>query len=688
MPTSFLSISFFGCTLAYAGLALMLRPARFGQGAPRLRLRIAALVTSCWAFGTWWAVQAERVELAQLFSIWMLPLWLWQLQTLALWQSQPAWFQWMLRWSGVAAVAATASLPFIPATETAIAIHVRAQPTVALLLACIGLFAVEQIYRNASAGAMRASRLFCLGIGGIFVSQLVISTQTLLGGVSPTGWGIGALALAICAIAIGRGAVLMPNWSFGVSVSRHVVFYSTSFIVIGCYLLLLSLTAWLLLHTEEWPIARIGFAVLGAAMLVGLLFFENALRKLRVFISTHFYPHRYDYRKEWLRFIRTLSQADRETSVPQRCMLAVMQIVESPNAILWRYDEARAKYEYSASWPANETPSGLAPVDADDPLPSFLSRTAWLIDFEELSRRPSLYEGLRLDPQRYGASDNSLVVPLLQDDDLYGWLVLARPPGLSELTFEDRDLLKTAGRQITVHLAQYDAHLRLAEARQFETYNRMTAFVMHDLKNLAAQLGLISHNAERHKRNPEFVDDAMRTIGASVARMTKLIAQLTTGSNFGTMQTLDLAAVTERASLRCSGQSPVPELVVKDRPLVFADAERLGMVIEHVIRNAQEATSPSGTVRVEVESDGAKPIVRVVDTGAGMDDAFIRDRLFRPFDTTKGPRGMGIGAFQAREYLRSLGGDVTVKSAVGVGTTFTLTFPERNAEQQWPRKAG
>ena len=58
-----------------------------------------------------------------------------------------------------------------------------------------------------------------------------------------------------------------------------------------------------------------------------------------------------------------------------------------------------------------------------------------------------------------------------------------------------------------------------------------------------------------------------------------------------------------------------------------------------------------------------------------MAAAFVRQRLFRPFDSTKGSKGMGIGAYQAREFIRSVGGDINVASQPGVGTTFTIRLP-------------
>jgi putative PEP-CTERM system histidine kinase len=255
---------------------------------------------------------------------------------------------------------------------------------------------------------------------------------------------------------------------------------------------------------------------------------------------------------------------------------------------------------------------------------------------------------------------------------------------LRELNFEDRDLLKTAGRHVAAHLAQLDADAHLAEAHQFETYNRMTAFVMHDLKNIAAQLRLISQNAGRHRGNPEFVDDALRTVDSAANRMTKLIHQLASREEGGTMQSVDLAACAERAATRCSGHALAPRVVAESRPVVFADPERLTTVIEHAVRNAQDATGASGEIRIDVALRGRRPLLSVTDTGAGMDAAFVRERLFRPFDTTKGARGMGIGAFQMREYVRSLGGDLEVDSEPGRGTTIHFLFSEQpvNAGQQ------
>jgi signal transduction histidine kinase len=121
---------------------------------------------------------------------------------------------------------------------------------------------------------------------------------------------------------------------------------------------------------------------------------------------------------------------------------------------------------------------------------------------------------------------------------------------------------------------------------------------------------------------------------------------------------------------------------------IVADGERLISVLEHVIRNAQDSVGGGshGEVSVSVEQRDAEAEIAIADTGAGMDARFVRERLFRPFDSTKGSKGMGIGAYQAREYVRALGGDVEVQSSPGRGTRFLIRLPLAPAQRAESRE--
>lgn len=688
MSEGFTEIGIGLSALMFGVLAICLRPQAV-PGMPRMRLRVAALCMVAWAAAEVLTVRHGLFDrtVEVLLSLFVAGLWLWQLEAVARWQGQPRVLRMVLQGAGAVVLCAVliwllaaARTPWIPPPTLEII------ALAGLALCVFGLFVVEQLYRNAPAGAEQAMRWLGLGVGGMLLTELVIFAEALLlGRVAVAPAALRGSAYSLCALAMLRGARLMPQWEMGLSVSRHVVFYAGSFVLIGGYLTLMALAGWAILHFANGLLeaAELVFAAC-AALGLGLALFSGRLfKRLKVLISTHFYPQRYDYRREWVRFTRTMSGADAAGGVPQQAIRALAQIVGSPEGCLWCSDRDSGVFRRSAFWspqPVADARRELAPLASTDDLPSYLQRSGWLVDLAELARNPALYADLKLEAATLAvaldAAPDALIVPLLHVDQLYGWIVLQRAPELAELDYEDRDLLKIAGRHVAAHLTQLDTDARLAEARQFETYNRMTAFVMHDLKNIAAQLRLISQNAERHRRNPEFVEDTFKTVAAAAQRMTRLISQLTGGREAGTLQTLDLAVCAERAALRCSGNVPVPQVVAHERPAVFADMEHLTTVIEHAIRNAQEATPPGGTVRIEVGMHAGRPRLAVVDTGSGMDAQFVRERLFRPFDTTKGARGMGIGAYQIREYLRSLGGEVQVESDPGKGTSMTMFFAE------------
>ena len=225
-------------------------------------------------------------------------------------------------------------------------------------------------------------------------------------------------------------------------------------------------------------------------------------------------------------------------------------------------------------------------------------------------------------------------------------------------------------------LAQASVARRLAEARQFEGFNRLTAFLMHDLKNVAAQQSLLLQNAERHKHNPEFVDDMLATVANSVRRISRLLEQLRGGSTSATPGRALLAAAIDKALGECGAQPPKPDYRPAAENLwVRADTDQFATVLAHVLRNAQDAAQPHGHVTLDVKQAAGEAVIEIGDDGGGMDEAFIRDKLFKPFFTTKASRGMGIGAYQAREYVRSLGGAVNVDSSPGRGTVFTIRLP-------------
>jgi len=529
------------------------------------------------------------------------------------------------------------------------------------------------------------------GIGGLFAYDLFLYSQAeLVRGIMADAWNARGALIAFAAPLIAIAVRREPQWSLDVFVSRQAVFYTTTFMGVGAYLLLTAAGGYYVRQFGgSW--GHLGQVVFlgGALLLLVLLVGSSVLRRrARVFLSKHFYRNKYDYRLEWLRFIGTLSSGHDE-DVRRTAIAAIAQIFSSPAGILWLADEASGRFVPAAAWPGRlDELEKIEALPANADLPAFLARTQWIVDLQELARAPDTYGNFMLPDWLQSKRGFRIVSPLLQLDRLMGFVLLYDPPPPFELTYEDRDLLKTVGRHVATQIAQQEADRKLTESRQFEAYNRLTAFMMHDLKNSAAQLRLIVDNYERHKRNPEFIADAMGTVANAVERITRLIDQLRGSTAPERLARVDLAEIAREAVRRCSVRQPRPALQRCEAALVQANPERLTTVVEHVIRNAQDATSAAGSVSVAVSHRGPQAQLIVSDTGHGMDAEFLRDRLFRPFDSTKGAKGMGVGAYQVREYIQRLAGSVEVQSSPGQGTRFTISMPVCEPARPEPVMAG
>ena len=544
-----------------------------------------------------------------------------------------------------------------------------------LILSFAGLVLIEQLYRNSPQISRRGVRLLALGLGGIFSYDLFLFSQgVLFGAVDTTTWlgrgAVNVLFIPLIAISARRN----PDWNLDIFVSRQVVFYSTSLIAVGLYLLLMGVGGYaLLIYGSTWGALAQTIFFAGAILVLVALLFSNTLRaRTKVFLSKHFFRNKYDYREEWLRLISTLTEYG-DGSARDIVTRAIAQIVDSPGGVLWAYEENDRAYQVIAS---HNYSGSAANIAEDSDMIQFIKKDGWLIDLEEFRANRPHYDNIEIPDWLANDEDAWLIVPLMFRYNLFGLVMLRKAPGLTRLNYEDRDLLKTVGNHLAVHLAQEKTDSLLTEARQFDAYHRLTAFLMHDLNNLVAQQTLIIKNAEKHKRNPDFVDDAMQTIANSVERMNRIMHQLKRGEADRSTRVTELRFVVSAAVDRCKSKDPEPSLDLNGVDVLLeVDTDQFTMVLTHLIQNAQEATPPGGQVSVRVERDDQLVRIIVADTGCGMSEEFVRNHLFRPFDSTKGSQGMGIGAYQAREFARKMGGDLKVESVVSRGTCMTLILP-------------
>jgi putative PEP-CTERM system histidine kinase len=482
---------------------------------------------------------------------------------------------------------------------------------------------------------------------------------------------VNAILAVPLALGIGRRSRAVPDGR----APRQMVFYSFGVTILAAYVAVVTIGYhYVQQYGGSWSaVGGIFFLVAAIAVALTLLASGTIRARVRVELMKTFFQYKYDYRKEWLRFIATLSESGLE-NVPATAVRAVAQIVNSPGGVVWIQERGGEAYIPVGAWHC--VIPEVNPVNRGSDLIRFLAERQWVIDLEEMKRFPARYEELQLESWLAESTKWWLIVPVFLGKRLYGFVALEKSRFVPTLNFEDHDLLRTAGRHIGMHINQAESDKQLAESQQFGAYNRLTAFLMHDLNNLIAQQSLVVKNAERFRRNPEFVDDAIDTIAHSVTRMKRLMAQLSSSSKPTVKRHTDVRATLTTAVERCQVVKPVPRLEMENTPMIVqADVGRLVTVFEHLIRNAQDATPANGEIGVDARVASGEVIVSITDTGKGMTSQFIRERLFRPFDSTKGSESMGIGAYQAREYVRSLQGTLDVTSSLGEGTQFVVRLP-------------
>ena len=553
-----------------------------------------------------------------------------------------------------------------------------------LLISIGGLVIVEQLYRNTSEEHRWALKYLWIAVGAMFAYDFYMySDAFLFQRIDNELWNARGFIHAMVVPLIGIAIKREMQWSLGdesidVFLSRRIVFHTTTLLASGIYLVFIGFGGYYVRDMGgDWGVVAQATFLFASVLVLAILFFSSKVRsRLKVMIDKHFFHYKYDYREEWLRIISTLSTQGDNKSLHERAIRSLAQIINSPGGLLMMVRE-NGCIESDARWNFERV---NIRESSNSTLSRFLEEQQFVISLDEYNEDPEMYTRLAplVIPEWLSSIDQAwLIVPLMLQDNLMGYVVLLRSAAHEHyFNWEDSDLLKTAGRQAASYLAQYEAAQALVSARRFEEVNRLSAFIVHDIKNMIGQLSMVVSNAAKHKSNPMFIDDAITTVENSVNKMNKLLVRLRGEGGAEKDIPFSICELLEESVHTCSnaGSLPIPVLNCRNEKIfITANKDRMTANIAHIIQNAQDATDASGRITVTLKKLGLSAIIEITDTGEGMDEKFIHDRLFQPFESTKGT--MGIGVFQVREYVRKLGGQLDVESEVGVGTTFRLHIP-------------
>jgi signal transduction histidine kinase len=544
-----------------------------------------------------------------------------------------------------------------PASDALLLPPARFAATVELLLTVGILAGLEACLRSSRDASQRRVKYLILGLGGIFLVRFYLLSQMLLFQVLAASHVktmcatlfVGNLLLAV---PIGRaqlrGAELV--------VSRQMLFRSAVVGVLGLYLFAVGVAGSLLTYLaipEQTFWASLAVFVSGLG-LTALLMSDTVRWRVKQFIALHFYRSKYDYREQWVAFTKRLGSLLTAEEIGPELVEAVTQAVGTTTGVVYlETDDGRYRRRGVVG-----TTSLPAVLEGAAPLPAALHSAEGPVAWT-------------------GDADVRLAVPLRWRTALMGFILLGRQRGGADYGPEDFEFLTTVAEQAAGSIATVRLSESIAHAREMDTFDRVSAAVIHDIKNSVSALALLSRNAAKSFDDPEFRQDAITTLVRSVDRMKRLLGRLSAPVETAPIGTkrVNLAELLNEALLPLAAYEHV-RLVrhISNVGEVWGDRDALLRVVENLVTNAVEAIDGEGVVTVRLFEDAGSAVLAVSDTGCGIPEEFRQRFLFTPFRSTK-KGGWGIGLYHTKQVVERHYGEISVESVEGQGATFSVKLP-------------
>jgi len=551
-----------------------------------------------------------------------------------------------------------------------------------LLIATVFILTnLERTLRSAVGTMQWRIKFVVLGVGVVFGARVYTQSEALLfSGNTLALINVETGALLIGCALITLGYIRSGFREIDVYPSRAVLHTSVTVLLVGAYLFVVGVLAQIVARTSWVGNFQLqAFVVLLGIVILAVLLLSNRVRQnIRLFVSRHFKRPQHDFRQIWTRFTQCMSMVLDQSSL---CVAATKLISETFNVLsvtMWLFDEQQQRLLFAASTLQSEG-------DASDATPDLAGSNLNRANLGKLSQPFDLEkakgdwaEALRqMSLTQFRKGGNRICVPLAAGDRCIGLAILADRVGGIHYTVEELDLLKCIGDQVAVSLLNLRLTGEIMRGKELEAFQAISAFFVHDLKNAASTLSLMLQNLPVHFDDPAFRHDALRGIGETVNRINQLIERV------GVLRhTLELNPVEVdfnvlvAEALESLNDIAGVEVVKELHPLpnLRADREQLQSVVTNLLLNARDAVGSKGQVTVRTDHFDGWATLLVGDNGCGMSQGFLKDSLFRPFQTTK-KKGLGIGMFQSKMIVEAHRGNIQVKSELGVGTTFRIMLP-------------
>lgn len=543
------------------------------------------------------------------------------------------------------------------------------------------LMNLERTYR-ASVGTMRWRIKFMLiGIGLLFAVRIYTGSQALVyRRIDLSIESLNSGAMLVASMLLVGSFLRAGDFEVDVYPSQSVLRNSITVLVAGVYLVLVGLLAKVVAYFggDSAFALKAFLGLIALVIFVLLLQSDRARLQLGRFVSRNFQRPLYDYRTVWRTFTEGTASRVEQGELCRSLVKMTAEMFQSLSVALWLVDEKRDALNLAASTFLSEArgqETGLLHPEADLIIRHF-NENPEPIDIES-SDKGWAKALKRIHPSEFPNGGHRVCVPLVGQGEIIGLISIGDRVGGIAFTLQDFDVLKCVGDHATASLRNVQLSEKLLQAKELEAFQTMATFFVHDLKNAASTLNLMLQNLPVHFDDPEFRADSLRGISKTVTHINNVIGRLSL-----IRRELGIARIeADLNQVVCSAIASFkngPDFLfstdLSPMPKAMFDPEQMLKVVFNLVLNATEAVPFGGQIRIRTKLEANWIVLSVEDNGCGMSAEFMRNGLFRPFQTTK-KNGLGIGMFQSKMIVEAHGGRIAVASEPGNGTTFQVFLP-------------
>lgn len=530
-----------------------------------------------------------------------------------------------------------------------------------LLIFVLDLAHLEMTLRASSGGQRWQIKYVIFGTGGILAFFIYRSSQILLLPViSLQTIPLTSAVILICVSMMALFIVRNRLFNVDIFVSRYVVYNSLTILIVGLYLLSVGIVVQVINYLDiPFNYFITSLFLFGSILLLTIaLFSSTARRSIQLFINRHFYKHKYEFRDKWMETTEKISSLRSVQELSGTLTKMIRETMAPAFADLWLSEASSGRYLRVGD-------DRIKVIDKGHPL------------LEQIRDK----KGPFLIVNHSDPVDDkcALCAPLMAGNDVIGFMLLGKDISGEPYRQDDFELLSAVTTQAALQINNIRLAQELMAAKEIEAFHRMSSFIMHDLKNLTNSLSLVSQNAKHHISNPEFQQDAIKTIDSTVLRMKGLIERLSYVPREPELrkEVINIKAFIDKSA---SGAGVLRHTniafsnAIDENMLFCVDPDVMEMVFLNLLKNGMEAIQGRGEIRVDCSVSDKWIDLSISDSGLGMSQEFIENSLFRPFKSTK-KGGFGIGLYQCKAVIEGHGGKIRVESVESKGTTFIVRLP-------------